>query len=370
MGKLAAWLGVQDRSSKTPAGVTPPSRAASNPITTRETVAVPAAYRAIQILATSVSQLSLDAYRQGEKIIDRPPAIIRRPSLDIPRSTWLEQATMSLATTGNLYMTPVRDTEGQPIDLPIINPHHVTVTQNSETSEITYHYQGKKYRRDQIAHCALMRLPGQLTGISPIQAARNSLTFARDLNHHVSGWFDNAGQPAGILSSDQSLSDNQARAYRNAWNGLDAEGNEIDHAENPSGIKVLGRGLEYKPILLNPRDALWLEAQTWTALEIARLFGVPSSLMLVEPDGTSRTYSNISQEWLAFTRFTLMGYLRPIEEALTELVPRGVTIRFNLEALLRADTMTRYQSYQLATQAGWLTTDEIRTIEGLPNERR
>lgn len=368
MGKLAAWLGIQGRSLATPTGVIPPRRAASGPITARETATVPSAYRAIQILTTSASQLSLDAYRNSEKIIDRPPAIVRRPSLDIPRSEWLEQATMSLAATGNLYLAPNRDAEGQAIDLPILNPHHVAVTQNSETGAISYHYQGRKYTRGQILHCALMRLPGQLTGVGPIQAARNSLTFARDLNKHISGWFDTTGQPAGILSSDQSLSDNQARAYRNTWNGLDADGNKIDRTDNPSGIKVLGRGLEYKPILLNPKDALWLEAQTWTALEIARLFGVPSSLMLVAPEGSSRTYSNVNQEWLAFTRFTLMGYLRPIEEALTELAPRGVTIRFNLEALLRADTMSRYQSYQLAAQAGWLNSDEIRTIEGLPNE--
>ena len=109
-----------------------------------------------------------------------------------------------------------------------------------------------------------------------------------------------------------------------------------------------------------------IEAQQFDTLEIARIFGVPSSLMMTAIDGNSMTYSNVEQEWLGFVRFGLMAYLRKIEDALTQLTPRGQTVRFNLDALLRSDTTTRYAAHRTALEAGFLTRDEVRAIENLP----
>ena len=131
-------------------------------------------------------------------------------------------------------------------------------------------------------------------------------------------------------------------------------------------MRVLGKGLHYDPVLISPKDALWIEAQQFDTLEIARIFGVPSSLMMTAIDGNSMTYSNVEQEWLGFVRFGLMAYLRKIEDALTALTPRGQRVRFNLDALLRSDTTTRYAAHRTALEAGFLTRDEVRAIENLP----
>ena len=74
----------------------------------------------------------------------------------------------------------------------------------------------------------------------------------------------------------------------------------------------------------------------------------------------------MEQEWLAFTRFTLMQYLRKIEEALTDLSPLGQTIRVDTDVLLRSDTKSRYHSHRVGLEAGFLTIDEVRSIENLP----
>lgn len=78
------------------------------------------------------------------------------------------------------------------------------------------------------------------------------------------------------------------------------------------------------------------------------------------------TYSNIEQDWIGFVRFTLTKYLRKIEEALTTFTPRGQTVRFQISALLRSDTLTRYQAHQIALSAGFMTLNEVRAIESLP----
>ena len=51
--------------------------------------------------------------------------------------------------------------------------------------------------------------------------------------------------------------------------------------------------------------------------------------------------------------------------ALTALAPNGQTIRFNFEAFLRPDTLTRYQAHEIALRNGFLTPNEVRKIEGL-----
>jgi HK97 family phage portal protein len=185
------------------------------------------------------------------------------------------------------------------------------------------------------------------------------------MREYSSHWWE-TGHPSGILSTDDKLTPDEAAIYRRSWNYLDAEGQPIEQIDNPSRIRVLGKGLHYEPLMISPKDALWIEAQQFDTLEIARIFGVPSSLMMTAIDGNSMTYSNVEQEWLGFVRFGLMAYLRKIEDALTQLTPRGQTVRFNLDALLRSDTTSRYNAHEVALRAGFLTRDEVRAIENLP----
>ena len=58
-----------------------------------------------------------------------------------------------------------------------------------------------------------------------------------------------------------------------------------------------------------------------------------------------------------------MPYMREIEAALSELLPDDV--RFNVDGFLRPDTTTRYAAHKVAIEAGFLTIDEVRAIEGL-----
>lgn len=47
------------------------------------------------------------------------------------------------------------------------------------------------------------------------------------------------------------------------------------------------------------------------------------------------------------------------------MLPAGMQAKFNYEGLLRADTKTRYESYQIAINCGLLTRNECRALDGL-----
>ena len=85
--------------------------------------------------------------------------------------------------------------------------------------------------------------------------------------------------------------------------------------------------------------------------------------MLTSGDGDSKTYANMEQESILFVRHTLMPYMREIEQALSSVLSDDV--RFNVDGFLRPDTTTRYAAHKVALEAGFLTIDEVRAIEGL-----
>ncbi|AMB58244.1 hypothetical protein AWU67_04575 [Microterricola viridarii] len=232
---------------------------------------------------------------------------------------------------------------------------------------IRYHWRGTDYTKREMRHLKMLRVPGMLRGLGPVQAARLTFEGALEMRDYGAKWLGEAQAPDGVLTTEQELAPGQAEQYRNVWYGRNADGSPREGALNTSErLRVLGKGLKYEPLTLKPEDVQFLATQEFNTLDIARLIGAPPSLLLVAVSGSSQSYQNVEQEWIGYTRFTLMKPLREMEEAFTELLPRGQTCRFTLEVLLRSDTKTRYEGHRLAIEAGWMDADEVRAIEGLP----
>jgi len=326
-------------------------------------------FRAVQIHATSVSQLSLDVERGGLKI--DTSAIVATPSLKMTRSAFLEETTTCLYLDGNAFYRLVRapgadaTSEGPVVDVEILDPRQVAVKTDVNTGRVTYGYGQKEYTSREIRHLKFLRITGLDRGLGPIQAAQTEIAGALDARDYGSKWFTEAGMPNGILTTDSALSPDQAKQYKNAWKGLDEKGEPVD-GFSAHDVRVLGQGLSYAPLLLKPADVQFLESQQFTTTQIARLLGIPASLLLAAVEGNAQTYSNVEQDWIAYVRFSLMNVLREIEEVFTEILPRGQRARFNIDALLRTDTKTRYEAHNLALTGKWKTVDEIRSTEGMP----
>lgn len=315
-------------------------------------------FRALQIITTAAGQLNIEQHR-GQRVITGKAAakFLTRPDPASTRTQWIQEAVLSLATDGNLFLRVVRDKAGAIAAIRVLPPREVTIAENPKTGAVVYWYKGEA--QAEILHQKFMPVPGQLRGLGPIQAARQEIIGALDVRDYATGWFSSTGQPSGLLTSPGFDTAEKSKAALAAWNMAAQDPN------NPSKIRVIGGDIKYTPLLLNPEDAQWLDARKFTVTDIARLFGIPSALMLVSLDGNSLTYSNVEQEWVAFTRFTLIEYLRKIEDALSDLAPMGAKARFNLEALLRGDTAARYAAYALGISSGFITPDEAREKEGL-----
>lgn len=366
LDRAAALLGLQTRDASgtnTPAGVLPPPR--SRMFSQDLALTISTVYRAVEVLAIGVSQLGMDQWRNDRRI--SPAALVQKPDANTHRPAFLEYTTVSLALDGNAYWLVLRDTKGAPISLQPLNPRDVTPARDTFGRRV-FMYKGKQRSaatrtEGDIAHLQKLRVPGRERGLGPIEAARAELEGALDARDYSAGWFDRSDVPTGILTSDQVINNEQAKRYKQRWQGIDPETGERD--PNFAGIRVLGSNLTYDSLQIKPADLQFLETQQFNTTQIARLFGTPASLMLAVVEGNSQSYSNVEQDWIAFTRFTLMAYLREIEETLSELLPYGNSVRFNVDALQRSDTLTRYQAHEVGIRAGFLLPEEARAIEGL-----
>ena len=116
-----------------------------------------------------------------------------------------------------------------------------------------------------------------------------------------------------------------------------------------------------------PNDAQFLETRRFQIEEIARMFRIPPHLL---QDLSRATFSNIEHQAIAFVTLSLLPWLVSFEQAYARdllSIKSFVTheVRFQVEGLLRGDTASRFASYAVGRQWGWLSVNEIRALENL-----
>jgi HK97 family phage portal protein len=338
-----------------PGSVRPPARArASSTVTVDEALGLHQVYRAVEIIAIAVSQLSCGVWRRDQEI--DAPSLIAKPDLSMPRAAFFETTAVDLATTGNAFWRKYSTGPGEPVvGLRVLTPSECAVHQNDNTGDLSYSWRGQRLEAWQMSHLQKLRRSGRLYGLGPIEAAGVELRGGIDLRDYAGTWFTESSIPNGLFTSDQHLNSEQAKEYKK----------QIKTLWSPNEPAILGSGLKYEPITLKPADAQFLESRTFSVTEVARMFGIPATYMLASISGSSDTYSNQEQADIAFVRYTLMSYLREIEMALSELLPRGQDVRFKIDGLLRTDTKTRYETHQLAIDSGIYDAAYARGIEGI-----
>jgi HK97 family phage portal protein len=119
---------------------------------------------------------------------------------------------------------------------------------------------------------------------------------------------------------------------------------------------------------MTARDAEFLESRKLTNLDICRIWGVPPTVAGILDHGT---YSNVEAESRALVVRCLAPMAKRVEQAMNiALLPAGsrktLFIEHDLAGLMRGDMKARYESYRIGREWGWLSPNEIRGWENLP----
>ncbi|MBJ3683678.1 phage portal protein, partial [Salmonella enterica subsp. enterica serovar Corvallis] len=137
---------------------------------------------------------------------------------------------------------------------------------------------------------------------------------------------------------------------------------------NAFSVALLQEGMSYKQLSQDNEKAQLLQSRQWGVEEVCRLYKIPPHMVQMLEKATN---NNIEHQGLQFVMYTLLAWLKRHEGALMRdlLLPseRGeLYIEFNVSGLLRGDQKSRYESYALGRQWGWLSVNDIRRMENLP----
>lgn len=137
-------------------------------------------------------------------------------------------------------------------------------------------------------------------------------------------------------------------------------------ARNSRSTGYVPAALTYHSTGWDPDKLQLAEQLQHAVLEIARVAGVDPEELGVST--TSRTYANQFDRRKAFLDFTVGGYRAAIEDRLSmgDATPRGTLVRFDLDAFLRTDALSRYTAAKVGIEVGALTPEEVREDERRP----
>jgi HK97 family phage portal protein len=318
----------------------------------------------IGLFSDVVYMLPLDAYRtvNGVKTpAASDPSIIAAPSLTVDAGTWRAQMVVSWLLWGNAYgMVMSRNKLQLPETIEWLCPDQVTVEQTSSLKPATYSVDGSKVAPGDLVHIPGRYLkPGQAAAMVPLERFKETFGLAAAARNFGARWFGEGAHPSAILYTDKPVTPEAALTIKErvvkAWRGK----------REPA---ILGLGMKYQQIQNNPNESQFAETQQNATVAVARALGLlqPEMIGAAATGGNSVTYANREQRAIDFLTFSADPYLVRIERACTGWLPNREYARFNRDALLRSDTLTRYQAHDLAIRGGFRSPNRALAIEDEP----
>ena len=131
---------------------------------------------------------------------------------------------------------------------------------------------------------------------------------------------------------------------------------------------ILEAGTSFTPASMDAEDAQFLLTSKFEVVEIARFLNLPPHLLR---DLDRSTFSNHEQESLEYLSYSLLPWLKNIEQSINRqvIVQRNrFFCEFLLDELVRSDISSRYQAYSQAISVGWMSRNEVRSLENRNEE--
>ncbi len=346
---------------------------AGEPVTDSSVLSISSAWACINLLSGTIASLPLMVYRRdanGVREVYRDHPLYRllhdSPNYDQTAVDFWEFIAASIEMRGNAYARIERNSRGIASLMPV-NPALMGVRRLQNGSiEYRWSQDGRYFVETDKTMLHIRGFGGNpLGGMSTLHYGRHTFSLARAIDKSASSTFKNGMRPSGVLTFDKWLTPEQRKLAEEKL------ASKFQTAADTGKPMILEGGTKWEQLTLAPEDAQMLESRSFSVEEVCRFFGVPP-FMIGHTEKTTSWGSGIEQQTLGFQKFTLRRRLKRIEQAIEKQLlttadrASGVSVEFNLEGLLRADSAGRARFYQQMTQIGAMTINEVRDLENLP----
>ncbi|WP_080833219.1 phage portal protein [Cohnella massiliensis] len=339
-------------------------------------------YACIRILSESVAKLPIKVYQEDENGVQRATQhpvyqlLKLRPNPYMSAYDFWKCIEAQNDLYGNAYASIEFDRRGRIVGLWPMDSSRVKIVVDNDTAasgvitsrsslayQVNLGYEQRKLMPHEILHFKGGVTLDGIVGLSPLDCLRSTLENGASANQFVNKFFKQGLQARGIVQYvgdlDEKAKENFRRKFESMASGLN----------NAHRIALLPIGYQYQQIALNLADAQFLENSQLTIRQIAAGYGVKMHQL---NDLSRATHTNVTETQREFYTDTLQPKLTGYEQELTwklfldNEIEAGVFVRFNVDAILRADLKTRYEAYRIGVQGGFLTPNEPRALENLP----
>jgi HK97 family phage portal protein len=292
--------------------------------------------------------------------------IWKRPNPFEGFGAWFEAMVSYLLLSGNTYIERTLTRPSDKLELYTLRPDRMKIVPGNQNNPITryeYTVNGSitPLEPELILHIKYFNPLNDFYGMSPIEASARSI----DHNNEARKWnvslLQNSAQPSGILSTDQTLSEETRRILREQ--AIELYGG----SKNAGNVFVAEAGLKFQPTGLSPVDMSWLEGSKLSAREIAIAYNVAPELI---GDNSSKTYSNYGEARKALYQETVLPLMDYLKDAFNNwLVPLwgdNLYLDYDKDSIeaLQEDQDRLYNRMFGAVDRGIITRNEAREMLG------
>lgn len=334
----------------------------------RNAVQVSAVYACVRIIAETVASLPLSVFEETDtgsrKATDH--ALFRllhnEPNPEMTSFVLREVMLSHLLLWGNSYCQIIRSGKNHITALYPLLPDRMEVDRD-EKGNLTYLYTMTNGDRVLLKPTDVLHIPGLgfdgIMGYSPIALERNAIGLGIAAEEYGSTFFKNGARPSGVLTHPNTVKD--PKRLRDNWNAT------YGGSSNGGKVAILEENMTFSPISMPNNEAQFLETRKFQVEEICRIFRVPPHLV---GNLDRATFSNIENQSIDFAVHTIRPWLVRIEQAMnralfSEAEKGRFYVQFNIDGLMRGDYKSRMEGYAIARQNGWMSANDIRSLENL-----
>lgn len=181
-----------------------------------------------------------------------------------------------------------------------------------------------------------------------IEVAYESLLFERNL-------VKRGGNKKGFLKSEKRIDDTAMAALRTAFANL--------YSNSSDNMVVLNSGIDFKESSDTSTEMQLNENKLSNASEFSKIFHVSTDAM----SGKASDQDASSLAKLAAIPLMVTIQCALNKDFLLEKEKGTYYFVFDTNELLKGDMKSRFEAYKTATQNGWMTKNEVRYAEDMPN---
>lgn len=331
-------------------------------------------YRCVNLVARGLGSVPWLLYREETEIEAHPLLdLLNSPSPRQAGSAFMEAVAGYLLLSGNSYIEAVLDHQGRPLELYPLRPDRLKIIPGAGGWPTGYEYSVGAMRkiiscdpvtgRSSLLHLKNFHPLNDWYGMSPIEAAAQSIDQHNAVAGHNLALLQNGGRPSGGLivrptPHSRAMSEEQRHSLRQDLREVYA-----GH-KNAGQILVMEGDCEWREMGLSPKDLDFIEGKNLSAREIAQAYGVPPMLVGVPGDATFANYKEARFHLWEDTIIPLLEFfVAEFNLWLSPLFEEGITLSYNADAI-PALAARREAVWSKIAAANFLTVNEKRQAVG------